>query len=264
MREVKRVVTAEIVYSTFCKALDDLFGGYRSGQLLHIYGEAKTGKTTLGFYLPSISIFQTIDPREKTPERYKFIIVSTDAGFRVSRWEELCKAHGVDFSDIYQYLMYYEPSDFNEQYRVVVKTIPSILETQGIRPLLIVLDPATILYREEWKDVSQKEVLLKARQLIPRLESQLVALLRIARKYNCVAVVTNIKKRFLGFGEDAVRRYDFYGGHAFAYLPYCCLRLEKPDKYGSEVEISVVFHRERRPGVSKLFRLSEKGFEEVE
>jgi len=250
-------------FSTFCKKLDELFGGYQSGKLLHVYGEAKTGKTTLAWYLPTISIYKRLKEQGKFPKHGRFILISTDGGFEVSRWQQLCEVHGVDFDELWKRSLVIETMDFNTQYKTVVYDLPSHISNENIKPLLVTLDPATISYREMWKDVSQREVLLKARELVPKLESQLTTLLRLARQYQCVAIVTNIRKRFMGYYKDASRQFDFYGGHSFAYLPYCCLRLEKEDVYSNIVTVTNVFHRSSKPSEQVKVLLTEKGFREV-
>jgi len=250
-------------YTTFCNKLDSLFGGYREGKLLHIYGEAKTGKTTLAWYIPTISIFKCLSESKKLPKHGRFILISTDGGFEVSRWQQLCEVHNVDFSELWKRSLVIETMDFNTQYKTVVYDLPSHIANENIKPLLIALDPATISYREMWKDVKQKEVLLVARELVPKLEAQLTTLLRLARQYNCVAIITNIRKRFMGFGRSEGKQFDFYGGHSFAYLPYCCLRLEKEDVYSNIVTVTNVFHRSSKPSEQIKVLLTEKGFQEV-
>jgi len=139
----------------------------------------------------------------------------------------------------------YEPLNFTEQYETVMRKIPAELGLKISTIKLITLDPATILYREEWRDVPQEKVLLTARRLVP----------------NAVAIVTNIRKQFLGFDpEERKRRFDFYGGHAFAYIPYCCLRLERVYKYDNLIEVTQVYHRTGGYQSIRL-RLTRRGFE---
>jgi len=250
-------------YTTFCNKLDSLFGGYREGKLLHIYGEAKTGKTTLAWYIPTISIFKCLSESKKLPKHGRFILISTDGGFEVSRWQQLCEVHNVPFDELWKRSLVIETMDFSTQYKTVVYDLPSHIQSENIKPLLVTLDPATISYREMWKDVKQKDVLLVARELVPKLEAQLIMLLRFARQYNCVSIVTNIKRRFKGFKTENRSKYDFYGGHSFAYLPYCCLRLEREDVYSNIVTVTNVFHRSSKPSEQIKVLLTEKGFREV-
>jgi len=87
-------------YTTFCEKLDELFGGYVTRRLLHVYGDAKTGKTTLSFYLPVISIIKSEPQLLQKYRKPIFILVSCDAGYEESRLEELCEVHGVDYSKL--------------------------------------------------------------------------------------------------------------------------------------------------------------------
>ena len=250
-------------FTTFCNKLDSLFGGYQKGKLLHIYGEAKTGKTTLAWYIPTISMFKCLSESKKLPKHGRFILISTDGGFEVSRWQQLCEVHNVPFDELWKRSLVIETMDFSTQYKTVVYDLPSHIQSENIKPLLVTLDPATISYREMWKDVKQKDVLLVARELVPKLEAQLIMLLRFARQYNCVSIVTNIKRRFKGFKTENRSKYDFYGGHSFAYLPYCCLRLEREDVYSNIVTVTNVFHRSSKPSEQIKVLLTEKGFREV-
>jgi hypothetical protein len=67
----------------------------------------------------------------------------------------------------------------------------------------------------------------------------------------------------MGYYQDPGKRFDFYGGHSFAYLPYCCLRLEKEDVYSNVVTVTNVFHRSSRPSEQIRVLLGERGFVEV-
>jgi len=250
-------------YTTFCNKLDSLFGGYREGKLLHIYGEAKTGKTTLAWYIPTISIYKCLSEAKKLPKHGRFILISTDGGFEVNRWKQLCEAHNVSFDELWKRSLVIETMDFNTQYKTVVYDLPSHIANENIKPLLIALDPATLSYKVMWKDVEQKDVLQVARKLSPKLEAQLDTLLRLARQYQCVSIVTNIKKRFRGFGKDAEKKYDFYGGQNFAYLPYATLRLEREDVYRDIITVTRVYHRGAKTGEQVKVLLIEKGFVEV-
>lgn len=249
-------------YTTFSKKIDELLvSGYKTSSLLHIYGDPKTGKTTLSTYIPMISI---IKKKKELKPNETFLVISTDGGFSFERLEELCKVHEVDFNTIVEHLAIAEPDTFMQQYYVVTKSLLRTIEERAITPLLVVLDPATVLYRAEYRDVPQKEVLLKARELKPRLESQLFTLLKIAKKYDCLAIVTNIRRQFLGMSEeDRKKRWDFYAGNLFAYVPYATIRLSRVEKTSEDVVVERIIHRYawyKRAVV----RLTEKGFENGE
>lgn len=247
-------------YTTFSKKLDDLLvGGYKTGNLLHIYGEPKVGKTTLSVYLPIISIMKE---KKELKKNEMFLVISTDKGFSIERLEELCKMHGVNFTKVIEHLLISKPNTFYKQYYVVVKELPRIIEEKSIKPLLVALDSATLLYKQEYKDVPQKEILLKARELRPKLEAQLKVLLDIADEYDCITTVTNIRKGFIGMTEEERKRqWDFYAGNLFAYLPYATIRLSRIEKTSDRIIAERIMHR--YAGYKRVVvRLTEKGFED--
>ena len=252
------------MYTTFCRSLDKLFGGYLEGELLHIFGPGKCGKTTLATYLPIISIYKEKKRRGELRDEHCFIVVNTDRGFSIDRLIQLCEVYEVDFEDIQERLQVYTVYSFKAQSRLLFYDIPEFLDTQGKRPLLISIDPITITYRREWKGVPRERVLLVARELRPELEDQVYTLIKLAGLYKCVATVVNIRRSFRGMtDEERKRTYPFYGGAPFEYLPYATVELYKPDIESEEIEARLWFHRWKRAGSRVRLVITERGFEEV-
>ena len=252
------------MYTTFCRSLDKLFGGYLEGELLHIFGPGKAGKTTLASYLAIASIYKEKKRRGELRPEHCFIIINTDRGFSIDRLIQICEAHDVDFEDIQNRLYVYTAYSFKTQSRLLFYDIPEFLDSQNKKPLLISVDPITITYRREWKGVPRDRVLLVARELRPELEDQVYTLIRLAGTYNCVATVVNIRRSFRGMtDEERKRTYPFYGGAPFEYLPYATIELYKPDIESEEIEARLWFHRWKRSGSRVRLVITERGFEEV-
>jgi len=250
-------------YTTFCKSLDELFGGYRIRRLFHVYGDAKTGKTTLSFYLPSISIYKTHRDDLKTRGGKFFVLICTDGGYEEERHAELAEIYEVSWKELEDKILVYEPLTLEDQTRVITVDLRNKIALGEIKPKLITLDTATILYREKWRDIPKDRILETARRYKPQLSAQMQDLLRFARYRHAISIATNIRRAFLGFSEEErARVYDFYGGWEFAYLPYCCLRLQRIEKYGDIIEVTRVYHRTSSSKVINV-RLTEKGFEDI-
>jgi len=247
------------MYTTFDEALDSLFGGYLEGHILHVYGEAKVGKTTLACYLPIVSALKANLTRIKSGERLKCVVLCADRGFDVNRLKQIAQCHEVDVDAVNKALRYYDVGSFEQQHELITKRLQQTFDDKDERPLVIAVDPMTSHYRAIFFQTPPEKRLSVALKYIGLMEVQLQSLLSMARRYNCVVAVTNWLKSSLRDEAEANWTREFGGGKAFQYYPHCSLKLQAVPGYRRLVRITVSAHRFRPAGESMEFELWDGG-----
>jgi len=240
----------------------ELIDNFLSGNLVHIYGDAKCGKTHLAVYHAVIEAYRRAEIESDKECKLRFIVIDCDGGTSVSRLLEIARANGVNADELYKRLEVFKPNSFNEAYKLVTSDLPQWLRVNQYEAKAICLDGLMLLYRREWVDVPKKQILEIARQLKPRLNAILTSLLYTARQYDAIATVTNIKKSFLGFeGVSRETRLDFYGGMDFAYIPYATLRVDRLED--NKFIASLVMHRFKKAGDTAIYTIAKEGVKDA-
>jgi DNA repair protein RadA len=160
--------------STGSKNLDSLFGsGIEPGAVTHFYGDPVTGKTQLCHTLCVM-----------LPLQYEVIYIDTEHRFRPERIMQISLSRGLDAQNILRRIKIAKPLDSNEQ-ELCVEAASSIVDKQGSKVKLLIIDSVTDLYRAEYygrKNLSERQ---------QRLNKYMHILSRLAQKNAIAVVITN-------------------------------------------------------------------------
>jgi DNA repair protein RadB len=155
---------------TGCKAIDSLLGGgFSSGSVNLVYGEAETGKTTL---MVQCAI-------NCARQGYKSLFVDCDGAFSTRRFSQIASDQA---EEIGQRLILMRPNDFNEQALVIDQLDDYVTKDLG----LIILDTVTSLYRLKVSESPSKTF-----ELNRELNRQLATLAQTARTRKIAVLVTS-------------------------------------------------------------------------
>ncbi len=252
-------------YRCGCRSIDRLLGGgFESGTLTQIYGEAGSGKTNICLQaaiecarMGNTVIF--IDSEGFSPERFMQIAggVSTDR---------------ADIERIARRIMIYEPHSFEQQAACINEIEEMIREREekgwkvknkeegkdegededGKAPTgvaMVILDSATLFYRLEQVD-EERSVHLKG------LANQIVNLLELARRYDLAAIITNQVYMDIERGEILpVAKFTL------EYLSKVIVQLEKVEGASGRRRAILKKHRSMPEGTSCEFFITGRGVE---
>jgi len=267
-------------YLTGCKALDDLFGGYQTKVITQVYGPTKSGKTTLSAYVPIGRIYQQLKRAlgDKFPKNGRFFVVDGDGGFDFERAEQVWRGIGLsddDVNDIKERLIFWQPTTFKEQHEILASegkkkpsTIQRLIKEDKLKPLLVCADPLTAIYRGIILRTSHKMRLVTIGDYTGKLDLQLVSLRGIAVKEDCPVTISSwdvspLSYVKIGDEEPKPPEQPMIGGRAFGYIPKCIVELRILQE-GSPVREAYLYkHRSRPEGKTAVFRLSDKGIEDL-
>ncbi|MCJ7444213.1 MAG: DNA repair and recombination protein RadB [Methanotrichaceae archaeon] len=213
-----------------CKALDRLLGGgFESGVINQIYGEAGTGKTNIAMQL----CIQAVNRG--------FRVVYIDAeGFSPDRFKQIA---GERAKEIAAKILIFEPLTLHQQHL-------SIKEAAKIARIdlgLIVLDSATVFYRVMLEVEDNKQVR-------KNLLTQMGTLLEIARRHRVPALITNQVYTDIDTGTTKP-----LGGTALMHMCKTIFELEKIGNGWRRARI--IKHRSQPEGETTEFKITEKGLE---
>lgn len=214
-----------------CPSLDELLeGGFETGCITLLYGEAGSGKTNLCLQLA----------RNIARSDRKVIYVDTE-GVSLDRLRQMS---GEDFEAVVRNILFSEPFTFEDQEKFVDKAIKLTEYNKDIG--ILIVDSATMHYRLTLRDVERED-----RRSLTR---QVAKLMRTARKMNIPVVLTSQVYTDLETGK-----YEPLGGHMLAHNAKVIVRLEK---IGPSLRLAtLVKHRHLQEGRSAEFRLTDRGVE---
>lgn len=156
--------------STGCKAVDSLMGGgFSSGSVSLVYGEAETGKTTL---MLQCAINCARQGR-------KTLFVDCDGAFSTRRFSQIASDQA---EAIGQLLILMRPHDFSEQALIIDQLDDYVTRDLG----LIILDTVTSLYRLKVSESPSRTF-----ELNRELNRQLATLAQTARTRKIAVLMTS-------------------------------------------------------------------------
>jgi len=221
-----------------CESLDRLLGGgFSIGEVVLIYGEARTGKTTL--------VIQT--SIEAARRGSKVLYIDTDHSFTHQRFSQL----GGESSDAAtQQILLFFPETFSAQ-TSLVESIENYL-TASTR--MVVVDTITSLYRVSLGSAERTFSLNR------ELNRQLAYLSEVAIRRKLLALLTSQVHTRMDFPFG---RIEPVARRTLAHWPRTIIRLKNtPDR--SRKEIIIERRRGRQSGSLKcLAMLTVRGFESV-
>lgn len=155
--------------STGAKNIDKLLnGGFRAGTLTHVYGKARSGKTTLAI--------QTAV--NAATSGWRTLYVDTENSFSPKRLQQIS---GTNFDIVAKEIVVFKPITFAEQSDIVDNVEKYVVP----KVKLVIFDTITALYRVELGN-SQRNFALSR-----ELNRQLAVLLGLAKKYGTAILLTN-------------------------------------------------------------------------
>ncbi|MEM2289891.1 MAG: hypothetical protein QXW77_01500 [Candidatus Hadarchaeales archaeon] len=265
------------------ESLDELTGGIQPAALTLLYGDTTSGKTTLSGYVTIARIAKHLLQKGGIPEGANFYVVDGDGGWDIERASEVWQQHGLDPELIKRHLVFKEVSDFGEQHEYITKRLPERME-KGERPLLLVADSLTAIYRREMlREPKRVPAIL---EMGGKLDLQVGKLRKLAVEYNCPAFVTTwpsspitqtareakirslMKEHSLSRAEaeQVVPKsgIDLIGGKGMLSFSRLIIRLSIPKEGEPLREARLVKAKDLPTGRSTFFYLCDAGISDVE
>jgi len=213
-----------------CQSLDLLLsGGFESGIITQLYGEAGTGKSNIVMQLAVQAVARGL----------RVIFIDTE-GFSAERFKQIA---GPGAEEMAAKIMIFEPMSL-EQQAIAIREAAKIA---GRDLGLIILDSATSLYR----------VLLEAednRSIRRTLTVQLSELQEIARRHRIPVVITN--QVYMDIENNSLRPM---GGTSLEHICKAIIFLEKKGEGLRGARL--MKHRSSPEGIAADFRLTARGVE---
>jgi len=233
--------------TTGSKAIDELLGGGMETQTItEFYGEYGSGKSQFCHQL-CVNV-------QLPPERGGLgggaLYVDTENTFRTERIVQMTQHLGLDPEEVVKNIIYAEAYTSDHQ-MFLLENADKVVKENGIR--LIIVDSLTSHFRSEYLG---REMLAERQQ---KLNKHMHRLIRLARAFNAVAVVTNqvMAKPDVFFG-DAVHPV---GGHIVAHTSHTRVFLRKSAR--GRVRIARLVSSPYLPEGERVFKITGGGVEDV-
>jgi len=234
-------------YSTGCKSIDELLGGgFESGTVTQLYGEAGSGKTNI-----------CLQVAVECARKGKKVIFIDSEGFSPERFLQIARAGASatsasgdpeDIESIARRIIIYEPHSFEQQTSCINEIEEVIKEKEGKNGVaLVILDSATLFYRLELDD--ERSIYLRR-----VLANQIMHLLEIARKYDLAVIITN--QVYMDIENGNLRPS---GGYALEHLSKVIAQLEKTPEGRGKRRATLRKHRSMPEDTSCEFFITGEG-----
>jgi len=233
--------------TTGSKALDELLdGGLETQTITEFYGEYGSGKSQLCHQL-------CVDvqlPPERGGLGGAALYLDTENTFRTERIVQMSKHLGLDPEEVAKNIIFAEAYTSDHQ-MFLLDNADEVIKENNVK--IIIVDSLTSHFRSEYIG---REMLARRQQ---RLNKHMHKLIRLARAFNTVAVVTNqvMAKPDVFFG-DAVHPI---GGHIVAHTSNTRIYLRKASH--GPVRIARLVSSPYLPEGESLFKVTEDGIVDV-
>ena len=233
--------------TTRSKTLDNLLaGGLETQTITEFYGEYGSGKSQICHQLcVNVQL-----PTEQGGLNGGALYIDTENTFRTERIIQMSKGLGLDPNEISKNIIFAEA--YNSDHQIfLLENADQIIKENNIR--LIIIDSLTAHFRSEYLG---REMLATRQQ---KLNKHMHKLIRLARAFNAVAVVTNqvMAKPDVFFGE-AVHPV---GGHIVAHTSHTRVFLRKSAR--GPVRICRLVSSPYLPEGEVILKITENGVEDV-
>ncbi len=233
--------------TTGSKAIDEvLAGGLESQTITEFYGEYGSGKSQLCHQMcVNVQL-----PIERGGLNGGALYIDTENTFRTERIVQMAQHLGLNPDDIIKRIVFAEAYTSDHQ-MFLLENADKIVKDNNIR--LIVVDSLTAHFRSEYLG---REMLAERQQ---KLNKHMHRLIRLARAFNAVAIVTNqvMAKPDVFFG-DAVHPV---GGHIVAHTSHTRVYLRKSSR--GPLRIARLVSSPYLPEGERVFKITENGVEDV-
>lgn len=229
------------------KAIDEILGGGLETQTItEFYGEYGSGKSQLCHQMcVNVQL-----PVERGGLNSGALYVDTENTFRTERIVQMANHLGLNPEEIAKNIIVAEAYTSDHQ-MFLLENADKIVKENNIR--LIIVDSLTAHFRSEYLG---REMLAERQQ---KLNKHMHRLIRLARAFNAVAVVTNqvMAKPDVFFG-DAVHPV---GGHIVAHTSHTRVFLRKSSR--GPTRIARLVSSPYLPEGERVFKVTENGVEDL-
>jgi len=233
--------------TTGSKALDELIGGGLETQTItEFYGEYGSGKSQMCHQLcVNVQL-----PPERGGLDGGVLYIDTENTFRTERIVQMAKHLEMNPEEVAKNIIFAEAYTSDHQ-AFLVDNADEVIKGNNIR--LIIVDSLVSHFRSEYLG----REMLAARQ--QKLNKHMHKLIRLARAFNAVAIVTNqvMAKPDVFFGQ-AVHPV---GGHIVAHTSHTRVFLRKSAR--GPVRIARLVSSPYLPEGERVFKITENGVEDV-
>jgi len=229
------------------KGIDEILGGGLETQTItEFYGEYGSGKSQLCHQMcVNVQL-----PPEKGGLGGGALYIDTENTFRTERIVSMAQHLGLNPEEVAKNVIFAEAYTSDHQ-MFLLENADQIIKENNIR--LIVVDSLTSHFRSEYLG---REMLAERQQ---KLNKHMHRLIRLARAFNAVAVVTNqvMAKPDVFFG-DAVHPV---GGHIVAHTSHTRVYLRKSAR--GPIRIARLVSSPYLPEGERVFKITENGVEDL-
>ena len=223
-----------------------LDGGLETQTITEFYGEYGSGKSQLCHQLcVNVQL-----PSERGGLNGAALYVDTENTFRTERIVQMSRHLGLDPEQVVKNIIYAEAYTSDHQ-MFLLDNADEVIKANNVK--LIIVDSLTAHFRSEYLG---REMLAPRQQ---KLNKHMHKLIRLARAFNAVAVVTNqvMAKPDVFFG-DAVHPI---GGHIVGHTSHTRVYLRKAAH--GPVRIARLVSSPYLPEGEEIFKVTENGIEDV-
>ncbi|MEM2539486.1 MAG: DNA repair and recombination protein RadA [Candidatus Bathyarchaeia archaeon] len=233
--------------TTGSKKLDELLGGGLETQTItEFYGEYGSGKSQIAHQ----ACVNVQLPPEKGGLDGGALYIDTENTFRPERIVQMAKFRGLDPQKVVKNIIWAEAYTSDHQ-MFLLENADKIIKENNIR--LIVIDSLTAHFRSEY--IGRENLALRQQKLNQHMHK----LIRLARAFNAVALVTNqVMSSPEAFFSEGIRPI---GGHIVAHTSHTRVFLRKSPK--GPIRIARLVSSPYLPEGECLFKITENGIEDV-
>ena len=245
--ELMRMKENVLRLSTGSKALEELIGGGLESQTItEFYGEYGVGKSILCHQL---AVNVQLPPGQGGLDG-SALYLDTEQTFRPEWIVRMANALGLDAEKAAQRIIYSEAYNSDHQMLLLEKA-DQVIKENNVR--LIIIDSLTSHFRSEYLG---REMLAERQQ---KLNNHMHRMIRLARSFNAVAVVTNqVMSRPDAFFANTV---DPVGGHIVAHTSHTRVFIRRAAS--GPIRIARLVSSPYLPEGERLFKVTEEGITDV-
>jgi DNA repair protein RadA len=233
--------------TTGSKAFDELIGGGLESQTItEVYGEYGVGKSILCHQL-AINVQL---PVSKGGLEGGALYLDTEQTFRSEWIIRMARAAGLEPSEAASKIIYSEAYNSDHQVLLLEKA-DKIIKDNNIR--LIIIDSLTSHFRSEYLG---REMLAERQQ---RLNNHMHRLIRLARSFNAVAIVSN--QVMAKPDQFFANQVDAVGGHIVAHTSHTRVFLRRAAS--GPIRIARLVSSPYLPEGERIFKVTENGIVDV-